>query len=214
VLTAILLGFALGIRHATDPDHVAAVAALIARHRRVSLAARIGAAWGVGHSATVLAVGGALVALRIAVEPHWALAAELAVAVILVVLGVANLRALGRPQQAHPGPDAVHAHGAAAGSSRRAFGIGIAHGLGGSAAVALLALASMPTPASAAVYLAVFGLGTVLGMVALSLVLGFPLVAVSRTPALSRWVLGGSGAVSIGVGLYLAYSVGTSALPL
>ena len=214
MLTAILLGFALGIRHATDPDHVAAVAALVARHRRAGLAARIGAAWGVGHSATVLAVGGALVALRIAVEPRWALAAELAVAVILIVLGVANLRALGRPQQAHPGPEAVHAHGRAAGSSRRAFGIGIAHGLGGSAAVALLALASMPTTASAVVYLAIFGFGTVLGMVALSLLLGFPLIAASRTPALSRWVLGGSGAVSICVGLYVAYSVGTSALPL
>jgi high-affinity nickel-transport protein len=134
--------------------------------------------------------------------------------VILIVLGVANLRALGRPRQAHPSPDAVHAHGAATGSSRRAFAIGIAHGLGGSAAVALLALASMPTPASAVVYLAIFGLGTVLGMVALSLLLGFPLIAASRTPVLSRWVLGGSGAVSICVGLYVAYSVGTSALPL
>jgi hypothetical protein len=213
MLSAILLGFALGVRHATDPDHVAAIAALVARHRRVGLAARIGALWGIGHSATILSVGGALVALRIAVEPRWALAAELAVALVLIALGVANLRALGRPQQAHPRPEAVHSHGTADGSSRRAFGIGVAHGLGGSAAVALLALAAMPDTASAVVYLAVFGLGTVLGMLVLSLVLGFPLVAASRHPSLSRWMLGGSGTVSIGVGLYLAYTVGSTALP-
>ena len=212
MLSAVLLGFALGIRHATDPDHVAAIAALVARHRRIGVAARIGAAWGVGHSATIVAVGGALVALRIAVEPRWALAAEGAVALILIALGIANLRALGRPQQAHPRPEAVHAHG---GSSRRAFGIGIAHGLGGSAAIALLALAAMRDTASAVVYLAIFGLGTVLGMVALSLVLGFPLVAASRRPSLSRWVLGASGAVSICVGLYLAYTVvGSTAFPI
>jgi high-affinity nickel-transport protein len=215
MLSAILLGFALGIRHATDPDHVAAIAALVARHGRIGLAARIGAAWGVGHSATILAVGGALVALRIAIEPRWALGVELLVALILIALGVANLRALGRPQQAHPRPEVVHAHDAAEGSSRRAFGIGIVHGLGGSAAVALLALAAMPDTASAVVYLAIFGFGTVLGMVVLSLVLGLPLVAASRRPLLSRWVLGGSGAVSVGVGLYLAYTVvGSTAFPL
>lgn len=214
MLTPILLGLAFGIRHATDPDHVAAIAALVARHRRIGLAARIGAAWGIGHSATILLVGGALVALRIAVEPRWALAAELVVAVILIALGIANLRVLGRPREAHPRPDAVHTHAAGHGSSRRAFGIGIAHGMGGSAAVALLALAAMPDTASALLYLAIFGSGTVLGMVVLSLVLGFPLMAASSRPALARWVLAGSGAVSIGVGLHLAFLVGSTALSL
>jgi len=102
VLSAALLGFLLGIRHATDPDHVAAIAALVARHRRVGFAARIGAAWGLGHSLTILAVGGVLVALRIAAPPQWTIGAELLVAAILVVLGIANLRELGRPREAHP----------------------------------------------------------------------------------------------------------------
>ena len=209
MLTAILLGVALGIRHAADPDHVAAIAALVARHRRVGVAAGIGAAWGLGHSLTILLVGGALVALRIAVEPRWTFAAEALVAGILVALGVANLRSSARAHAAV----ARDAHHPSLGSSAlRGFAIGLAHGLGGSAAVALLALAAMPTTAAGIVYLAVFGLGTVGGMVGLSLGLGFPLVRASRTPSLSRWVLGGSGAVSVGVGLYLAYNVGSAAL--
>ena len=210
MLTAILLGLALGVRHATDPDHVAAIAALVARHRRVGVAARIGAAWGVGHGATILAVGGAMVALRIAVAPRAALVAELAVAAILIVLGVANLRALGRPQQAHPHPDRLHDHPLPRGSGRRAFGIGIVHGLGGSAAVALLALAAMPDTPSALVYLTIFGIGTVGGMVGLSLAMGLPLAFATRRPLVSRWVLGASGALSIGVGLYVALSVSSA----
>jgi high-affinity nickel-transport protein len=207
VLTAILLGVALGIRHAVDPDHVAAVAALVARHRRAGLAARIGAAWGIGHSLTILGVGGALVAMRIAIEPRWTLAAEGLVAAILVVLGVANLRSIARTDHA-----LSHEASCLGSTALRGFGLGVAHGLGGSAAVALLALAAMPTTASALLYLAVFGLGTVGGMVALSFGLGAPLARVRSTPTLTRWVLGGSGALSVGVGLYLAYSVGSAAL--
>jgi high-affinity nickel-transport protein len=214
MLTAILLGLALGVRHATDPDHVAAVAALVARHGCVGVAARIAAAWGVGHGAAILAIGGVLVALRIVVEPSFVVAAELVVAALLIVLGVANLRALGRPQDAHPFPEHVHDHGAASRSNRRAFGIGVAHGLGGSAAVALLALAAMPDLASQLVYLAVFGAGTVGGMVVLSTLLGLPLLAVRGRPLVSRIVLGASGALSLAVGLHLAYGIGASALAL
>ncbi len=205
MLTAVLLGFVLGIRHAADPDHVAAVAALVARHRRAGVAASIGAAWGIGHSLTIVLVGGVLVALRIAVPKSFAIGAELLVAAILIALGVANLRSLrqGATSAAHYA--ATHRIGS---SGLRAFGIGIAHGLGGSAAVALLALAAMPTPAAAVVYLAVFGAGTVGGMVALSFGLGIPLAAASDTPRFSRWVLGGSGALSICAGIYLALSTG------
>jgi high-affinity nickel-transport protein len=210
VLSAALLGFLLGIRHAADPDHVAAIAALVARHRRLGFAARIGASWGLGHSLTILAVGGVLVAFRIAAPPQWTVGAELLVAAILVVLGIANLRALGRPREAHPRAETPHSHRDR--TALRAFGVGVAHGLGGSAAVAILALAAMPTTQAAVAYLAVFGIGTVGGMVALSLGLGLPLLVAGRAPTISRWVLAGSGMVSICAGLYLAYAVGTGAL--
>jgi len=209
MLTAVLLGFVLGIRHAADPDHVAAVAALVARHRRPGIAAWIGAAWGAGHSLTILAIGAVLVALRIAVPESLSIAAELLVATILIALGIANLRSL--RSGAHTHYAATHRLGATTG---RAFGIGIAHGLGGTAAVALLALAAMPTPRAAIVYLAVFGTGTVGGMVALSFGLGIPLSMASDTPHLARWVLGGSGALSICAGIYLALATGAFPLSL
>ena len=101
-----LLGLALGIRHAADPDHLAAVAALVARHRSPAAAARIGAAWGLGHSLVILAVGGTFIALRITAVPSWARAAELAVAAILVALGISNLRSL-RATTGAPSVDAA-----------------------------------------------------------------------------------------------------------
>ncbi len=210
MLTAVLLGFVLGLRHAADPDHVAAVAALVARHRRPGIAAWIGTAWGAGHSLTILAIGAVIVLLRVAVPASFATAAELLVAAILIALGIANLRSL-RSGATHTHPAATHTLGATA---ARAFGIGIAHGLGGSAAVALLALAAMPTPQAAIVYLAVFSAGTVGGMVALSFGLGIPLSLAGDTPHLSRWVLGGSGALSICAGIYLALSTGAFPLAL
>lgn len=208
MLTAVLLGFALGLRHAADPDHLAAITALVARHRSPAAAARIGAVWGLGHSATIFAVGGAMVALRIHAAPAWARAAEGFVAVVLVALGIANLRSLRADTTDGHVPDRPRA---GRGVALRAFAVGLAHGLAGSAAVALLALAAMPTPLAALLYLGLFGLGTVGGMVALSTGVGLPASAAGGRPALARWVVAGSGALSIGVGIYLAVSVGVAA---
>ena len=208
MLTAALLGFALGIRHAADPDHLAAVAAMVARHRSPAAAARIGAAWGLGHSLMIFAVGGMMVALHINAAPSWARAAEGVVAVVLIALGVANLRSLAAGAPPRPG----HSHHLGHASALRSLAVGLAHGLAGSAAVALLALAAMPTPRTALLYLAVFGLGTIGAMVALSAGLGLPAALAGGRPALTRWVVAGSGALSIGVGIYLAVSVGVASV--
>jgi hypothetical protein len=213
VLTAIALGFALGIRHAADPDHVAALAALAARHRRVSESAWLGAVWGLGHSLTLLAVGGGIVALRIAVPRAWAGAAELAVAGVLVVLGISNLRAVrrgdgGASSHRHEHPYEPRKAGVGRRGALRALGVGIVHGLAGTAAVALLALAAMPTIGAALLYLAVFGMGTVGGMIALSFGLGLPLALAGGRARATRWLLAGSGLVSIGVGVAVAVAVG------
>jgi high-affinity nickel-transport protein len=208
LLSAALLGFALGIRHAADSDHLAAIAALVARHRSPAAAARIGAIWGIGHSFTIFAVGGAMIALRIHAAPAWARAAEAIVAVVMVGLGISNLRSF------RAGASQGHAHGrprAGRGVALRAFAVGLSHGLAGSAAIALLALAAMPTPETALLYLAIFGLGTVGGMVALSTGVGLPVSVAGSRPALARWVMAGSGVLSIGVGIYVAVSVGVAA---
>lgn len=200
MLSAILLGFLLGLRHASDPDHVIAVSTIVARHRRAWTATWIGVAWGIGHSATILAVGSAIVALRLAVPEKTALGLELLVGFVLVGLGIANLRA----QEPSPHAEPL-GHGA---PLLRSLGVGLVHGLAGSAGVALLALAAMPTVASALAYLAVFCLGTIGGMVTISLGLGVPLAYAGRIPGAHRWIVTGSGAVSIAFGAWLVYDIG------
>jgi high-affinity nickel-transport protein len=206
VLTAALLGFALGLRHASDPDHVVAVSAIVARHRRPLLATWIGVAWGLGHGATILVVGAAIVALNLTVPAPLAVGMEGGVGVVLVALGLANLRTVGR---AGSPPEAAAAAGdgdeGLARALARAAGVGLVHGLAGSAAVALLALAAMPGAAAAFAYLAVFSLGTIGGMVAISLGVGAPLAWASRAPRAQRWIVAGSGALSLGVGAWIVW---------
>jgi hypothetical protein len=91
-----LLGLLLGMRHATDPDHVIAVTAILSRERRISVATRIGVIWGLGHTLTVLAVGTAIIASKLAVPTRLGLAMEFAVAVVLILLGVEAFAALVR----------------------------------------------------------------------------------------------------------------------
>jgi len=215
-----LLGFALGLRHASDPDHVIAVSAIVARHRRAWMSAAVGAAWGLGHSVTIVAVGALIVLLQLAVPERVGLALELAVGIVLVALGARNLRDAGELREKGHGHDHAHldaddaAHARGLRSPRtwaglaRAFGVGLVHGLAGSAAIALIALAAMPTPAAAIAYLAVFSLGTVGGMVAISLGLGFPLAFAARRPQLRRWIVAGSGALSLAFGVWLVYDIG------
>src|SRR5919202_4049561 len=96
-LSVLALGFILGMRHATDPDHVAAVTTIVSLQRSVTRAAGVGALWGLGHTATIVLVGGAIILFRLAVPPRLGLAMEFAVAVMLVTLGVRSIAGRGAP---------------------------------------------------------------------------------------------------------------------
>lgn len=91
LVVIILLGFSLGMRHATDPDHVIAVTTIVSRERTMLHAIVIGALWGVGHTVTILAVGSAIILLKLTIPPNVGLSMELLVAFILILLGVSNL---------------------------------------------------------------------------------------------------------------------------
>lgn len=206
MLTAVMLGFVLGLRHAFDPDHVIAVSTIVARHRSVWTASGIGVSWGIGHGATILAIGFLVIALQVAIPPDFAQAMELGIGVLLVLLGIANLLAATPREAASPLRSAsLHE------SFARSGALGLAHGLAGSAPVALLALAAMPGPASALAYLLVFGLGTIAGMVAFSLALGIPAARLSASAAFSRWVTAGTGMLSLLFGAWVIYEIGFAA---
>jgi hypothetical protein len=193
-LTAIALGALLGLRHATDADHVVAVTAIVARERKLARAAWVGALWGIGHTLTLLLVGGAIVAFRLVIPPRVGLGLEFGVAIMLVLLGYANLRT---PRDASDERPAV-----------RPFLVGLVHGLAGSAAVALLVLATIRGTLPALAYLLVFGLGTVLGMVAVTLLLAAPALYVgARVTRLQSGIRFAAGALSIAFGLLLAHEL-------
>src|SRR4051794_6314332 len=144
-LFAILaLGFFLGMRHATDSDHVIAVTTIVSRARSARAALWVGALWGLGHSATILTVGGAIVLFGWVIPPRVGLSMEMSVAVMLIVLGAINLSgALTHINQIahrhqHAEEDESPARHVHVGGPLRPLIIGVVHGLAGSAAVALL----------------------------------------------------------------------------
>src|SRR5215510_10663875 len=105
-MSFLFLGFFLGMRHATDADHVVAIATIISRERTMKGSVLIGAAWGIGHTLTVLAVGVAIIGFGIVIPPRLGLSMEFAVGIMLVVLGVLTLTGMGRAVGAahiHPG---------------------------------------------------------------------------------------------------------------
>lgn len=190
-MTAILLGILLGLRHATDADHVVAVTAIVARERSLWRAAKIGALWGVGHTLTLVLAGGAIVAFRLVIPPRVGLGLEFGVALMLIALGYANLRATGEPR-----PERAAA---------RPILVGTVHGLAGSAAVALLVLATIRETVPAFLYLFVFGFGTIIGMVVVTVILAAPaLYAGTRIVKLQGGIRIAAGALSIAFGLLLA----------
>lgn len=197
------LGLVLGLRHAADPDHVVAVTAITARTRRVTPAALLGAVWGLGHTLTLFAVGAAIILFNWVVPPRVGLTLEFVVAVALVTVGLWNLR--GR----HDHDDAGLGDSAGRPPTGKAFVVGMAHGLAGSAAVALLVLATVRDPLWECAYLLIFGFGTLLGMMIVTTGLALPLTAVTRRWGGSARVLRlATGALSLLFGVWLIYQIG------
>jgi high-affinity nickel-transport protein len=187
-LSILLIGFVLGMRHATDADHVVAVTTIVSDQPSLVRASMIGALWGIGHSITILLVGGALVVFRLAIPPRLGLAMEFAVAVMLIVLGALNLS--GRTVSPR--------------STARPLAVGFVHGLAGSAFIALLVVAAVPGMWLGLFYLALFGAGTVAGMALITLMIALPsAVTARRFVSMQRYLRLASGLASVGFGLVL-----------
>jgi cytochrome c biogenesis protein CcdA len=206
-LSVLALGLFLGVRHATDADHVVAVSTIVSREASSRSAMWVGAVWGMGHTLTILLIGGAIILLGLVIPPRVGLAMELGVAIMLMVLGVMNvmgaLRRIDGVVLDGPG-------GAATPRRRlRSFVVGVVHGIAGSAAVALLVLSTIEHAGWALLYLAIFGLGTLVGMMLLTTAMAVPLAAAARRYGSLGQVLSRvTGLASIALGVFLAYQIG------
>ncbi|MCA1613264.1 MAG: hypothetical protein LC800_03715 [Acidobacteria bacterium] len=233
-LTVLGLGLVFGLKHATEVDHVVAVSTIVSEHRSVMRAALVGGLWGAGHTVSLVAVGVVVLALRVAI-PEWiAGGLEFGVALMIIALGVAAVaRALrGRAdahihrhshgagphvhlhfhesEAAHAGAAAPHTHTHAV--SRIGFKpvlVGAMHGLAGSAALTLLVLTQIESPAVGLLYLALFGVGSVVGMLLMSGLVGLPFALASRrVTGVSYGLQTLAGGASIAFGLWYAYQTG------
>ncbi|MDB4968862.1 MAG: urease accessory protein [Myxococcales bacterium] len=199
------LGFLLGLRHAFEADHLAAVTSLSSRVSRRRDMLRIAAAWGLGHTLTLTAAGTVIVAAGIAWSPdgRWAHAGELLAGGVLVWLGADVLR---RAVRSHSDATVT----AAPTFASRALLVGGLHGLEGSGAVVLIALPALRSTTQAFVYLGLFGAGSILGMLASSLAMSLPLGFAAR-----RWTWS-TRALQFGVGatsIILGGAMAITALP-
>jgi high-affinity nickel-transport protein len=244
------IGFFLGMRHATDPDHVIAVSTIVSRERSISKAALIGILWGCGHTLTIVSVGAAILLFDLAIPARVGLTMEFSVGLMLILLGLLNLTGAmkwlsEKLSLAHPSVTGHHAHvrehdsrlhlhwhahAPAAGHhtdsltaphwlrgpfeqlgvfrSVRPLLVGIVHGLAGSAAIALLVLSSIRNPKWAVIYLLIFGVGTIAGMMVITAALALPFsLAGQRFAWLNRGLVTGSGLLSLGFGLFVCYQI-------
>ncbi|MCB1925262.1 MAG: sulfite exporter TauE/SafE family protein [Gammaproteobacteria bacterium] len=195
MLHVLLLGLLLGLQHALDADHLAAVASLSTRARSLGDAARHGAAWGIGHSLTLLLFGGLLLFVQASLPPWTADLLEAGVGLMLMLLGAGVVRQLlrervhfhthhhGARQHFHAHSHDVHAdhardphhHEHRRALPLRAVLVGMMHGLAGTAALLVFALGTTTSPWQGLIYIAVFGIGSIIGMSLLAVVISLPL---------------------------------------
>lgn len=214
LITSSGLGSLVGMRHALEPDHLAAVSTLVGREQSGVRAALVGLCWGLGHTLALVVAGALLVLLRAEMPPALADLFELAVGIMLVGLG---LRAIAQAARQGPGgPTRLHRHGWLVHShpgvpahvhigtwtlARRPLVIGAVHGLAGSGALTALVLATLPTTAARLTYVVLFGLGSTIGMAALSGLLGWPLARLGTRHVAARGVTLLVGCVSTVLGI-------------
>ena len=218
IITSSGLGSLLGMRHALEPDHLTAVSTLVTGERNGYRAAMLGAFWGLGHTLSLVVVGAVLVVLRAEMPPRMSDLFELFVAVMLVGLGARAIMLAVRqgpigPAREHHHGRLVHNHAGATPHvhvgkwtlARRPLLVGAVHGLAGSGALTALVLATLPSTAARLTYMALFGVGSTVGMATLSGVLGWPLGRLARHRGLARGVSLTVGCISTVLGVFWGY---------
>lgn len=225
LFATLALGFALGIKHALDADHVVAVSTIVSQYRNPFRATLAGVFWGIGHTTTLLLVGIAVIAFKLVIPEKLALSMEFLVGIVLVILGVQTLwQFLPKKKHAHihDHGDEMHTHEHAHSSIKgeenvqhhairqhKSLLIGMLHGLAGSAALMLLVLGSIQSPLEGVFYILIFGVGSVLGMMVISTLIGLPFTLSSgRFTSINHVIKFAAGTLSVALGIFVMVNVG------
>jgi sulfite exporter TauE/SafE len=230
-LSVLAFGFVLGLKHAVDADHLAAISTIASERRSLLSCSLVGALWGVGHTISLMVAGIAVILLHFQISERTAQGLEFGVGVMLIVLGVNCLRKLTRGGHIHlhvhehggrrhvhphihnqePEPHPNTHHGLRFGA--RPLIVGMVHGLAGSAALMLMVLSTIAPTLLGLLYLAVFGLGSIGGMMVMSTLVSLPAqFTAARFSRANFAVRGLAGLFSLSFGLFMIYEIGFAKL--
>jgi high-affinity nickel-transport protein len=199
----IVLGTAVGLRHAFEPDHLTAVSTLVNETHTPWTGARLGVLWGLGHTISLVVVGTILALVGATLPPRAAVGFELGVALMLLVLGARAIAVAMRieAQAVRADAEATHSHVHGGRSRWRPLVVGLIHGLAGSGALSALVFAQMPGTGARVLYMTLFGLGSIVGMAIASGVAGTAIQHLVRSSRARRRLGVATGVLSIIVGL-------------
>jgi hypothetical protein len=226
-ISMLAFGFVLGLKHAIEADHIAAVSTIASEHASIIRSTFVGAFWGLGHTISLLVAGAAIVFLHVEISSGLSLALEFVVGIMLILLGANALRKIlqgGRlHMHVHRHGGRLHAHPHVHESRqqdktsnhhglkfhRRPFIVGMIHGLAGSGALMLLVLSTIRRPLLALGYVVVFGLGSTGGMMLMSALVGLPAILTAQRFARANTMLRVAAAsFSIVLGFAITYQLG------
>ncbi|MGI8386688.1 urease accessory protein UreH domain-containing protein [Robertmurraya sp. P23] len=204
LFTTISLGFLLGIKHAIEPDHVIAVSTVASQSKKIWRSSLIGVFWGIGHTATLLLTGVLMILLKGNIPEEWAMSLEFLVGIMLVYFGVTTFQSIKNYNKhtAHE-PNQMGKR-----TSLKAVFMGFIHGLAGSAAMVLLTLSTVSTLWEGIVYILIFGLGTIVGMLVFTTIIGLPFIYSARKFRINKFFTQVTGVVSAIFGVYYMYNLG------
>lgn len=225
ILATLLLGLVLGMQHALDADHLVAVSTIVSRHRNPFRAGLVGMFWGIGHTATLLMAGLAVIIFRLTIPDRLALSMEFLVGIVLVTLGAQILwqyrvRRVHAHRHRHEEEQEPHLHFHSHADSpehghehltsrRKSLLVGMIHGMAGSAALMLIVLGTINSAWEGVAYILLFGAGSIAGMMAVSMLIGLPFaLSAGRFTALNSGIRLAAGALSIALGFMVMYEIG------
>ncbi|WP_242224610.1 sulfite exporter TauE/SafE family protein [Bacillus cereus group sp. BfR-BA-01380] len=224
-LSILALGFVLGIKHAIEPDHVIAVSTIASQSKKLFRSTLAGVFWGIGHTATLFIIGIILIFMKGEIPEKWAMSLEFLVGIMLVYLGVTtvfSLKNLHVHQHEHNGEEHKHIHSHIHSGKHehqhqhknvsylKSMFIGLVHGLAGSGAMVLLTMSTVKNVWEAAIYILIFGVGTVIGMLFFTTIIGIPFVFSAKKISLNKTLTQITGSISIVFGIYYMYNIGVT----
>lgn len=215
------IGFILGIKHAIEPDHVIAVSTIASQTKKLWRSSLAGVFWGLGHTATLFIIGVIIIIMKGEIPEKWAMSLEFLVGIMLVYLGITTIRSFKNLHtQKHEHDGEVHKHLHVSSNDHqhpqknvsyfKSMFIGFVHGLAGSGAMVLLTMSTVNSALEGAVYILIFGAGTVIGMLFFTTLIGIPFVLSSKKLTLNKLLTQVTGGISTAFGIYYMYNLGIS----